>query len=429
MKIAFITAGAGKSYCGSCLHDILLIQSLIDSGHDVKVIDMYTPLSVDFDAPPLPVKKIHYSGINAYLRQKFTIFRKSPLTLSRFFERPSVVSFALGFGMDVSPVQLGELTLSVLKGKGGNQALDLAGVMEELKKSAPYDVCVLSNSMLSALAPEIKRELKAPVVCQLMGEEAFISLLGEPYRTGSIEALRKNVLAVDAFVSHSAEYSKIMAVFLGRSPESISAVNPSVNASLYEGIKRRKTPFTVGFLSKLNRAKGFDELLSAFIILVKEHKADAYLLAGGEILDGESKTYFEEVKKKVASAGIENRFKYLGRLKFAAKKEFFKASSVFSVPSLFPESKGIAALEALAAGIPVGLPDHGAYRDIIKNTGGGLLYKPGSVSGLAALLKKFYDEPALAGKFGEAGREGVKSQYSVKMMTEMNIEVYRKVQI
>ena len=429
MKIAFITAGAGKSYCGSCLHDILLIQSLIDSGHNVKVIDMYTPLSVDFDAPPLPVKKIHYSGINTYLRQKFAFFRRRPLALSKLFESPSVVNFALGFGMDVSPVQLGEMTLSVLKGKDGNQALDLAGVMEELKKSAPYDVCVLSNSMLSALAPEIKRELKAPVICQLMGEEACISLLGEPYRTGSIEALRKNVLAVDAFISHSGEYSKIMSDFLGRKAEDIIAVNPSVNSALYEGIKRRKTPFTVGFLSKLNKAKGFDELLSAFIILVKEHKADAKLLAGGEILDGESKAYFEAVRRKAKAAGIEDRFKYLGRLEFAAKKEFFAGCSVFSVPSLFPESKGIAALEALAAGIPVALPGHGAYSDIVKNTGGGLLYKPGDIRGLSAILKKFNDEPALADSLGEAGRESVKSRYSVKKMTEMNIEVYRKVQI
>ena len=428
MKIAFITAGAGKSYCGSCLHDILLIQSLIDSGHNVKVIDMYTPLSVDFDAPPLPVKKIHYSGINTYLRQKFAFFRRRPLALNRFFERPSVVNFALGFGMDVSPVQLGEMTLSVLRGKNGNQALDLAGVMGELKKSAPYDVCVLSNSMLSALAPEIKKELNTPVVCQLMGEEAFITMLGEPYWSSSIEALRKNVISVDAFISHSGEYSKIMSDFLGRKAEDIIAVNPSVNAALYDGIKRREKPFTVGFLSKLNKAKGFDGLLSAFIILVKEHKADAYLLAGGEILDGESKAYFEEVMKKAASAGVAGRFKYLGRLEFAAKKGFFAGSSVFSVPSLFPESKGIAALEALAAGLPVALPDHGAYRDIVKNTGGGLLYKPGSASGLAALLKKFYDEPALAGKLGEAGREGVKNRYSVKKMTEMNVEVYRKVQ-
>ena len=428
MKIAFITAGAGKSYCGSCLHDILLIQSLINSGNDLKVIDMYTPLSVDFDATPLPVKKIHYSGINTYLRQKFAFFRKKPLTLNKFFELPSVVNFALGFGMDVSPVQLGEMALSVLKGREGNQALDLTGVMEELKKSAPYDVCVLSNSMLSALAPEIKKELNTPVVCQLMGEEAFIAMLGEPYRTGSIEALRKNVRSVDAFISHSDEYSKVMSDFLGRKAEDIIAVNPSVNAAFYEGIKRRDKPFTVGFLSKMNKAKGLDELLSAFIVLVKEHKADAYLLAGGEILDGESKTYFEEVKKRVSSAGIEDRFKYLGRLEFAAKKEFFKASSVFSVPSLFPESKGIAALEALSAGIPVALPDHGAYRDIVKHTGGGLLYKPGSVFGLAALLKKLYDEPALADSLGETGRESVKSQYSVKKMTEMNIEVYRKVQ-
>jgi hypothetical protein len=38
MRIAYITAGAGHMYCGSCLRDNTLAMALRAAGHDVQLI-------------------------------------------------------------------------------------------------------------------------------------------------------------------------------------------------------------------------------------------------------------------------------------------------------------------------------------------------------------------------------------------------------
>jgi len=47
MRIAYITAGAGHMYCGSCLRDNTLAMALRAAGHDVQLIPTYTPTRTD----------------------------------------------------------------------------------------------------------------------------------------------------------------------------------------------------------------------------------------------------------------------------------------------------------------------------------------------------------------------------------------------
>ena len=55
---------------------------------------------------------------------------------------------------------------------------------------------------------------------------------------------------------------------------------------------------------------------------------------------------------------------------------FLARADVFSVPAPYQEPKGFTILEAMAAGVPVVQPAHGAFTEMVQKTGGGLLVKP-----------------------------------------------------
>ena len=70
------------------------------------------------------------------------------------------------------------------------------------------------------------------------------------------------------------------------------------------------------------------------------------------------------------------------------KSDFLESIHVLSVPTTFREPKGLYVLEALSHGVPVVQPAHGAFPELIEETGGGLLVPPDSPGDLAAALEQ-----------------------------------------
>ena len=62
--------------------------------------------------------------------------------------------------------------------------------------------------------------------------------------------------------------------------------------------------------------------------------------------------------------------------------------------------------------MPVVLPDHGSFPEIIKETGGGFLYPLDEPSGLTHALSMMLGDREQAKQFGEQGREAVHEKYS-----------------
>ena len=64
-------------------------------------------------------------------------------------------------------------------------------------------------------------------------------------------------------------------------------------------------------------------------------------------------------------------------------------------------AKGLYLLEAMASGVPVVQPRHGAFPEIVEATGGGVLFAPGDVADLAA--KHLRSSPAIRQRAERAG--------------------------
>ena len=121
MRVAYITAGAAGMYCGSCMHDNTLVSALVTQGHDALLVPTYTPIRTD--EVDVSQGRVFFGGINVYLQQKLGLFRRTPWFLDRLLDFPRLLRWVSRFAVNTQAEQLGDLTISVLKGEHGHQRL------------------------------------------------------------------------------------------------------------------------------------------------------------------------------------------------------------------------------------------------------------------------------------------------------------------
>src|SRR5580700_9380416 len=115
MRITYITAGAAGMFCGSCMHDNTLAAALTRLGHDVLLVPTYTPIRTDEE--DVSQHRVFFGGINVYLQQKLGVFRRTPWFLDRMFDAPSLLRWVSRFAVRTQSQDLGDLTISMLKGE------------------------------------------------------------------------------------------------------------------------------------------------------------------------------------------------------------------------------------------------------------------------------------------------------------------------
>ena len=80
----------------------------------------------------------------------------------------------------------------------------------------------------------------------------------------------------------------------------------------------------------------------------------------------------------------------------------------------------------MAAGVPVVLPAHGSFPELIEETGGGLLCKPGDPAELATTLKSLLLDPARGDALGKQGHDSVHRLFTASAMAERTRALYRE---
>jgi glycosyltransferase involved in cell wall biosynthesis len=426
MRILAITAGAGEMYCGSCLRDNALAAELIARGHDVSLLPIYTPTVTD--EPNVSDDRVFFGGVSVYLQQHVALFRKTPWLLDRIWDSGPVIRALAGRSVSVNPRMLGELTVSMLKGEDGFQSKEVEKLLHFLETQPPYDLVVLPNTLLLGLAGPLRRRLGRPVGCTLQGEDLFLDNLMEPYRSASLALVRQHVPSVDAFFAVSDYYASYMSQYIGLPRDRVHTIPLGINL---EGRAPDVAPrpadrsFTVGYFARVAPEKGLHLLAEAYRLL-RGMGGEARLEVAG-YLAPDHQAYLDTIRRQLESWGLAGEFHYRGVLDRAGKLAFFRSVDVLSVPSPYAEPKGLYLLEAMASGLPVVQPRHGAFPEMIANTGGGLLVDPGNPAAFAEALRRLRDDPALAADLGRRGAEGVRRHYSADRMAARALEVYRAV--
>jgi glycosyltransferase involved in cell wall biosynthesis len=426
MRITYITAGAGGMYCGSCLRDNALASALKDAGHGVLLIPLYTPTRTD--ETNVSYRRVFLGGINVYLEQRFRLFRKMPRLVNRLLDMNPVLRLATTQGVSVNPAELGELTVSMLRGTEGPQAKEIKALVRFLAEEARPEIINLPNSLLIALAPAIKQEIDVPVCCTLQGEELFLNGLPESHRVESIRLIRRHATHVDTFIAVSAFSAQHMSEYLGIDRKQIRVAPLGIN---FDGYERRAgadpEPFTIGYLARVAPEKGLDVLCEAYRRLRTRTDLPPSRLWAAGYIGKEHQAYFENIRRNLNSWGLNGHFHYHGEVDRPGKLAFLNSLSVLSVPASYDEPKGLFLMEAMAAGIPVVQPRRGAFTEVVENTGGGILVTPNNPEALAEGILDLWRNPAKRQELGDRAYRQVREHYSAAAMARRVLAIYDEI--
>jgi glycosyltransferase involved in cell wall biosynthesis len=271
-----------------------------------------------------------------------------------------------------------------------------------------------TNVLIAGCAPVLRERLSAALVVTLQGDDIFLDDLPEPHRSRAIGEIRKLVPLIDGFIVHSQYYADYMSDYLGIPRDKFRLSHLGIDPGDWREppATDANRPPTIGYLARLAKEKGLHVLVDAFLELRRRHGTENAVLRIAGWLGEHNRAYAQEQFARLESAGLGEAYEYVGEVDRAGKIAFLRSIDVLSVPTTYREPKGLFVLEALAAGVPVVQPEHGAFPELIAATGGGRLFRPGDATMLADELHRLLTDHESRRQLGEQGREQVLSKFS-----------------
>lgn len=394
MRILYIIPGSGGTfYCQNCQRDLELVKTLRDLGHDVVSMPLYLPLTLSFPGTD-PCMPQFFGAVSLYLRYRYPSLKKLPQWFWKLMDSRQILRFAAYKAGHTRADGLGQLTVSMLRGENGNQADELARLIEWLKcDNGKFDIVCLSNALLLGLAAPLRRALGVPIVCWLQDENVWPDKMSQQEASEVWKEIKNKVDDVDLFVSVSASYSELFSRQVGTSLKQVKTVYPGINPSCYRKNDPLRQPPTIGFMARMADDEGFGLFCDAFQILRQRYSrfAHARMYATGGLSN--DRDWYKTLLRKIARFSDQQNI-LLDPLAFERDRaSFLQQLTILSVPALKGEAFGLYIIEAMATGIAVVQPEVGAFPEILKQAGCGLLYKPNKPEVLAATWANLLDNP------------------------------------
>jgi glycosyltransferase involved in cell wall biosynthesis len=173
---------------------------------------------------------------------------------------------------------------------------------------------------------------------------------------------------------------------------------------------------TIGVAARLEPVKGIDVLLRAVAALRGRPPGLRVLIAGC----GSAGRDLLALRDRLALAGT---VEFLGWRDDLA--ELHDACDVFALPSRH-EGFGLAALQAMAAGLPVVASRTGGVPELVDDGVTGLLAEPGDAAALAAALDRLISDPASCAAMGAAARRRAQEHFTIEAMARCVAGVYEE---
>lgn len=414
------------------MHDNTLAKAIAKQGIDIELVPTYTPIRTDEN--DFSVDQVFFGGINVYLQQKLPFLRFLPKLFDRFLDNPSLIRRVTKNASKVAPAELGKLAVSMLKGEKGNQRKEVKRLCNWLATQSKPDVVIFSNILIGGCIPTIQRELGVKTIVTLQGDDIFLDSLPEKYKQQCLDEIKRLIPFVDKFITHSHFYADFMSEYLGVPRENIEVTPLGIDIDDFKIIEEvaidaslvradSDQPKTIGYLARLAPEKGLNLIVDAFIQL-REHGncGDVKLKIAG-YLGPTNEEFAAEQFKKLEDAGLGSEFEYVGAIDRNEKVSFLRSIDVLSVPTAYKEPKGLFVLEALASGVAVVQPDHGAFPEVIEQTSGGLLFEAHNVGDLVEKLSSILCDDVHRNQLANNGYEFVRAHRNSDTMASQILQL------
>lgn len=168
-----------------------------------------------------------------------------------------------------------------------------------------------------------------------------------------------------------------------------------------------------GFVGRITRDKGINELLGAFRSLTQNHEKVCLMMLGipdkPEKLDRELYAWAQE-SPHVKMCGFHNDV-----------QRFFAAMDCYILPS-YREGFGTSVIEAEAMEVPVIATNIPGPTEGMQENVTGILVEPRSTEALLAALERFMADPAAMESLGKAGRTYVEERFELNRFLQATLE-------
>jgi glycosyltransferase-like protein len=172
-------------------------------------------------------------------------------------------------------------------------------------------------------------------------------------------------------------------------------------ARMESGLGDRFAVMTVGGIEP---RKGSLTLLEGFARLRELAPArDPLLVIAGGVTLFDYRHERDRFAARAAELGVADHVRVLGPVEPETMERLFRAADAFAFPSV-KEGFGLAALEALAAELPVVASDLDVFRGFLTQDDSALLVPPGDGAALGSALARLANEPGLASRLRAGGR-------------------------
>ena len=173
---------------------------------------------------------------------------------------------------------------------------------------------------------------------------------------------------------------------------------------------------TIGIIKDLRPVYGIADLIKATALLIEKKYSIKLVIIG----EGNLKNELIELSE---SLGIREYVIIKNRIPHSQIKNCLLDFDIFAMPS-YSEGFGVAAVEAMATGLPVVTSSVGGIPEIVVDGLTGILIKPGDIEALSEALELYILDSELRAKHGGKGKEEMTKKYLWKNNVKMMLDLY-----
>lgn len=302
---------------------------------------------------------------------------------------------------------------------------DMLREVNELYKKEHFDI-THGHSIYSPTAVGVSN-LSSGIrrVPSMITNHSFLgnSMLNPAY----IAVLRLSLRKVNSFIAVSEAVKRDLRSILGKSLRGrpIYTIPNGIDTEFWRPAEdKEETKLELGYkgvvvttTSRLTKRKRV-HIIPKIARTIREDYGDniTFLIIG----DGPERKNIEKAIKKYR---VNDMVKLLGKQPRENIKKYLQASDIYLSPTIY-EAFGLAALEALACGVPVVANNHGGISEIVNHNSSGLLSQ--NDYELLQNLRKLIEDEELREKMGKEARRSVEKRFTWDKIVWDILTVYKE---